>query len=253
MSGVYEQEFKLKASDTDLWRRLRLSVLFRMFQDISIAHTEALGAGRQKTLDRGALWVVTHMRLSVSRMPCYDEEIILKSWPGETMHVIFPRYYQIETKSGEVLVRGSSLWLLINRNGRGMVFPERLGVDIEGVRLGTEIPAPESLASPSELPETAERIVHYSETDLNGHMNNTRYLDWMDDLFSVDFHRSHMIRDLQINFVSEAAAGQAVELHWLLDSDTLFVKGCSKGFSMDCSGKKEKEKVIFAVRATFGY
>ena len=239
MNGIYQQEFRIRASDTDIWQRLRLSALLRMFQESSIAHTEALGAGREKTLDRGALWVVTRMKLQVSRMPGYDEEVILKSWPGETMHVVFPRYYQVETKSGRVLIRASSLWLLLSREQRSVIFPEKLGIRIEGVSNGTEMAMPESLVFPSVFPETAERTVQYSETDLNGHMNNSCYLDWMDDLLDVAFHRCHIIRSLQINFVSEVQTGQTVTIHWLLEDRLLFVKGCFDG------------RQIFAVRAIF--
>ncbi|WZL77603.1 thioesterase [Eubacteriales bacterium mix99] len=98
---------------------------------------------------------------------------------------------------------------------------------------------PESLVFPSVFPETAERTVQYSETDLNGHMNNSCYLDWMDDLLDVAFHRCHIIRSLQINFVSEVQTGQTVTIHWLLEDRLLFVKGCFDG------------RQIFAVRAIF--
>ena len=69
--------------------------------------------------------------------------------------------------------------------------------------------------------------------------DNTRYLDWMDDLLNVEFHRSHAIRDLQINFTSEVTTGQAIDIRWLSDEHTLSMKGCSGG------------KQIFAIRAAF--
>ena len=155
------------------------------------------------------------------------------------MHVVFPRYYQVETKSGGVLIRASSLWLLLSREQRSVIFPEKLGIRIKGVSNGTEMAMPESLVFPSVFPETAERTVQYSETDLNGHMNNSCYLDWMDDLLDVAFHRCHIIRSLQINFVSEVQTGQTVTIHWLLEDRLLFVKGCFDG------------RQIFAVRAIF--
>jgi len=67
--------------------------------------------------------------------------------------------------------------------------------------------------------------------------DNTRYLDWMDDLLNVEFHRSHAIRDLQINFTSEVTTGQVVDIRWLSYEHTLSMKGCSGG------------KQIFAIRA----
>ncbi|MEG0751340.1 MAG: thioesterase [Oscillospiraceae bacterium] len=224
MSGCFEQKFVMTASDVDRWQRLRPSVLFRMLQEISIAHTEALGAGRSKTLDKGVLWVVTRVRLEVERLPRYDERVILSSWPGETMRVIFPRYYQMETESGEILLRASSLWLLMNQKERHFVFPEELGVIVPGFVRGDELFQPESIVPP-ETQKSLFRKVAYSELDLNGHMNNTRYLDWLFDLFPASFHKEHTLRGVEINFSSETKPDATVELRWKYSENELFAKG----------------------------
>ena len=101
--SIYREELLLRSKDVDLHRRLRTSRLFELLQEASIRHTEQLGMGREKTLDKGILWVVGLQRAEITRMPVYDEQIVLKSWPGETMHFFFPRYYQIETADGELL------------------------------------------------------------------------------------------------------------------------------------------------------
>ena len=71
-SGIYEKKLRLRSSDVDVDRRLRTSVLFSMFQEAAIAHTEELGMGRAKTLDKGLLWIVSLQKLEVLRMPEYD-------------------------------------------------------------------------------------------------------------------------------------------------------------------------------------
>lgn len=55
-SDIYRAEKKLLADDVNLFRKLRLSSLFRMLQEAAIAHTEGLGAGRAKTLDKADEW-----------------------------------------------------------------------------------------------------------------------------------------------------------------------------------------------------
>ena len=57
-TGIYRRELLLRSKDVDLYRRLRLSRMFELFQEASIRHTEQLGMGREKTLDRGILWVL---------------------------------------------------------------------------------------------------------------------------------------------------------------------------------------------------
>ena len=55
-----------------MYRRLRISTMFEWFQEGSITHTEELGCGREKTLDKGLLWVVTLQRAEIGRLPLYD-------------------------------------------------------------------------------------------------------------------------------------------------------------------------------------
>ena len=101
MSGVYERPLLLGSEHVDCFRRLRVSTLFELLQTASIRHTEELGVRRDKTLDRGLLWVVARQHVVVERMPAYDERIIVRSWPGETLRVLFPRYYELVSERGE--------------------------------------------------------------------------------------------------------------------------------------------------------
>ena len=107
--SVYSQTLLLRSKDVDCYRRLRTSELFLLLQEAAIRHTEQLGMGRDKTLDKGILWVLLMQRAEIARMPEYDEEIVLKSWPGKTMHLLFPRYASLETSTGEPLLKASAL------------------------------------------------------------------------------------------------------------------------------------------------
>lgn len=169
--SIYETDYIILSSDTDANRRLRLSRLFTMLQEASIAHTTALGMGREMTLDKGLLWIVTLQQARITRMPEYDEKIRLRSWPGKTMHLLFPRYYRIEDQKGSALVEASALWALMDQKTRRVVFPELFGVKIRGVHTGKEIPLPAAPKAPAAAEESAF-TVPYSYVDLNGHMSN---------------------------------------------------------------------------------
>ena len=227
-TGVYEKRLRLRSSDVDVDRRLRTSVLFSMFQEAAIAHTEALGMGRAKTLDKGLLWIVTLQSLEIERMPEYDEDVILKSWPGDTMHLLFPRYYSMETADGEPLLKGSSLWSLLDAGTRSIVFPEKHGIKIKGVRTGNEIALP---SAPKSLPLTDQKeiTVTYSITDLNGHLNNTRYFDLAEDFIYGDM-KGMNLKSLRSEFSREIRIGTTFTLSSGREKNRFYVSG---------SGEKE--------------
>ena len=207
---MYRTTYRILSSDTDANRRLRLSRLFTLLQEASIAHTTELGMGREKTLDRGLLWIVTLQQANIARLPVYDETVVLKSWPGRTMHLLFPRYYRIEDEHGNALVEASALWALMDEKKRSVVFPEQYGIRIRGVHTGKEIALPVAPKVPQQI-ETAAFSVPYSYVDFNGHMNNTRYFDLAEDRMPEAL-RSRAITRVQTEYAKEAREGDVITL-----------------------------------------
>ena len=74
---VLSKQLSVTATQVDMFRRLRLSSLFALLQETAIEHTIQLGCPREKTLDRGLLWIVTHYCLRIARLPLYDEQLTL--------------------------------------------------------------------------------------------------------------------------------------------------------------------------------
>ena len=221
--SVYEKGYRLLSSDVDAGQRLRLSRLFTFLQEASIAHTTELGMGREKTLDRGLLWIVTLQQVQVARLPVYDEDVKLLSWPGETMHLYFPRYYRMEDRAGRTLLTGSALWALMDRESRKMVFPEDHGVRIHGETGEKPLPLP-AAPKPAKDGEKEAFTVPYSYVDLNGHMNNTRYLDLSEDRMPADL-RARPIREVRAEYSGEAKLGETVDLTYGRQGDAFLLSG----------------------------
>ena len=221
--SVYREELLLRSKDVDMFRRLRTSELFRLLQEASIRHTEQLGMGRDKTLDKGILWVLLMQRAEIVRMPEYDEQIVLKSWPGKTMHLLFPRFYSLETAEGEPLLKASALWSLVDEKTRKVVFPEKYGVVIDGVATGEEIAMPGAVAK-GECAHERDFTVPYSFVDLNGHMNNTRYFDLAEDSVGAAA-AGKLLRGVSVEYQNEARLLQTLHLRWSGEDGSVFLCG----------------------------
>ena len=223
MSEIYTERLTLRSRDVDMFRRLRTSELFKLLQEASIRHTEELGMGRDRTLDKGILWVLLMQRAEITRMPEYDEQIVLRSWPGKTMHLLFPRFYSLETEAGEALVKASALWGLVDEKSRKAVFPERYGIEIAGVETGKEIDLPGPIRKMACDREKCFEVP-YSFVDLNGHMNNTRYFDLAEDCVGAAA-RGKLLKEVRTEYVNEARFGEELMLRWNGEDGTVFLAG----------------------------
>ncbi|MBQ5977872.1 MAG: hypothetical protein IJL51_07050 [Oscillospiraceae bacterium] len=223
--SVYREEILLRSKDVDLYRRLRLSRLFELLQEASIRHTEQLGMGREKTLDKGLLWVVTMQRCEIDRLPEYDERITLTSWPGPMMHVFFPRYYRLADAQDKTLLSASALWMLVDEQTRKMVFPDEWGVEIAGVTTGREIRLPSGLKKLA-CSDEASFTVPFSYVDLNGHMNNTRYFDLAEDHIPAAAE-GRRLRAVSTEYTAEARFRDALTLRWGSEGERWYMEGLS--------------------------
>lgn len=184
MTELLSQTHTIRSEQVDVHRRLRPSALFLMLQQIALDHCKTLGLDTDVTLHRNLLWVVTRYHVEINRLPRYEETVTLETWPGATRRVLFPRYFRMKDADGSVLLRVSSVWVLIDGATRSMISPKAYNLEpIEGRVEGDELPynvPPETIA-----PQRTEQFtVPYSFLDLNGHMNNTRYFDLCGDLIA---------------------------------------------------------------------
>lgn len=226
MNGLYERALRLGSEHVDCFRRLRASTLFALFQSASMRHMEELGLGRDRTLDRGLLWVVARQYVVIDRMPIYDERVTLRSWPGKTLRVLFPRYYEILSGSGETLVRGSAVWTLMDESTRTIVLSGEFGDWIEGVTTGRELPYLTRIA-PIETPNRFDFTVPYSYVDLNGHMNNTRYFDMLEDRLPAA-KSGKLLREVRAEYHAEARLGETVHIAWGEENGRYYVNRVSE-------------------------
>lgn len=219
----YEITYKILSSDTDADQRLRISRLFTFLQEAAIAHTQELGAGREKTLDKGFLWVVSVQQVKISRLPVYDETIVLTSLPGDRMHTFFPRYYHITDESEQSLISASALWMLMDAKERKMVQPAEAGIDIPGAEPDWETFLPAGPPLPKEAEEQSF-TVPYSYVDLNGHMNHTRYFDLAEDSMPVSL-RTRKIREIRCEFSGEAKEGDRLNIRMQTKENLFLMAG----------------------------
>ena len=238
----YTQNFTLEDIHLNRFGRLKPSVLLYFVQEISGQHAARLGAGWEALAEKKLFWAIIRHKIHITRMPTAGETIRLETWPMPTTRTAYPRATVAYDAQGNELFRTLALWVLMDPENRTMVLPGRSGVEVPGILRGLELDTPGSL-SPAELENSRVRQVSFTELDRNGHMNNTRYLDWIDDLLSSDFHSAHTPEQIHLCYLSEAREGDEISLKWSpLEDNVLRVEATRE------DGKVTR---IFAAQITF--
>ena len=98
----------------------------------------------------------------------------------------------------------------MDRRTRAMVSPAETGVLIHGMEADWETYFPR-LPKTAVSEEPIRWTVPYSVTDINGHMNNARYLDLAEDHMPPDL-RGRALRELRAEYAAEVRLGETLEL-----------------------------------------
>ena len=199
--------------------------LFRLMQKVSGDHCREIGYGEPVMEEKGLMWVITRHGVNVLRWPEPGEALLARTWPGATRHGMCPRYYRIESESGELLITGCAIWSVVGRESRKMVVPEACGVEIEPLVTGLESRRPGAPLR-REGRERAEYTVSEAVLDENRHMNNTRYYDLAEQLLGT---RGKPLREALVEYSAEAREGDRLLLEWSGEDGLFVISGSNNG------------------------
>ena len=200
---MYQEKIFINSNDVDDHCDLKISTIFKYLQQVSTNHAELLGIGKEETLRRGEFWVITRMKVIIHQMPKMLDTLTVTTHPGEKVMFIFPRYYQIYNEKGELVISASSSWALLDINTHKIkVKPFEDDFILPFEKLDEDISLPEKI-NPDQLIIVDERKVRYSDIDLNGHLNNTKYIDYIIDTHDSDFYQKHRVKEILINYEKE--------------------------------------------------
>ena len=246
MTSTYHAQFQVTDEFLDENHQLKTSALLYFVQEVSGQHATVLGTGWDALQEKHLFWAIIRHRVRITRLPMAGETVTLETWPMPTTRVAYPRATVAYDEDGCELFRTTALWVLMDTETRAMVLPARSGVTVEGILTGNELEAPGSL-SPKELSQTVPHQVTEAELDRNQHMNNTRYMDWIDSLLLGDFRKEHPMQEFTVCYLSEARKGQSLELCWELSGEQVLSVEVQRPKD-DESGKTER---IFAAGVVF--
>ena len=238
----YTQTFTLTDLDVDCFCNLKLSSLLFYAQEVAGKHSALLGADYDALAKKNLFWAVSRHKVQITRLPRLGETITVETWPMPTTKVAYPRALAAYDAQGNELFRSISIWVLMDLESRAMVLPGKSGVEVAGWLAGNELTTPHSIV-PKALQNSAQRTVTYSCLDRNGHMNNTRYLDWVADLLPSKFYGAHQPKELVICYNQEALEGQEIHLQWALNGDG--------ELTVDGHRVRQNEERVFSAQVTF--
>lgn len=229
---VYKNDYIIGYRDVDFNKNLRLSALFEYFQDTASMNVEKLGIGVDVISEKYSVaWVLTKILVEIKRIPKWSEKITVETWPHKPKKFEFDRDFRVRDEHGDIIASAISNWVLLDLNTREIKKSEVIASDYPPLHFTDERAINgrlRKLKPFGELQSVYRKITGYSDTDINGHINNAKYIDFIMDCFSMEEHKSHNVKSIQVNYIKEVFPGDELVLYRDLsraDSNLVYIEG----------------------------
>lgn len=211
MNEPFAYKTTLDMCSVDFTGRWQPGAAFRAMQEAANGHCRLLNLSFEELRELGLAWVLTRARLQMDEYPVLGSEVTVRTWPGATRHMFFPRNFVFEA-NGKALGRASMLFVLLDLETRRIAPPSRLGRDMPAFDIPAPLPFPGNLRAVDAPAVERGYTPVYMDLDMNGHVNNTRYVDWFMNQFAPERHAKQMVSDLLVHYNFEVLPGETLTL-----------------------------------------
>lgn len=193
--------------DVDHQSIMTFKAIARAFQGMATTHSAKVGAGYKVLNRNGFVWFLHRLRIDVISFPRLFDEVVLQTWSRGFKGFKGFREYRIASSEGTPLVQGSSVWLFYNFVKKKVIkVPQEIS-DHYTFETQKNFDTELDIWNPQRIPDPANQVsigLRYSDFDINGHVNNTEYIGFLESAFYSDRGKEcRRIEQLKIRFDRE--------------------------------------------------
>ncbi len=211
MNVIGRFNFHVDIFNVDHQGKLNIQNYFNFMQEGALNHATSLGFGSQDLLKKNLIWVVTRMELHTYSEFFWNDSITLETWSRGLIGPYAFRDFKFCDQKGEEVAKASSSWIPIDLNTRKplvLTHDEDLKKTSHHEEVGVEAQKIVLRSEPNQ--KISEFKVRNSDLDINMHVNNSKYIQWIYD--SCELNELNSFKNFSINYQSEAVLSDTISL-----------------------------------------
>lgn len=214
MKMTHRERFVVKFHEVDFRGKVKLFTIMDYIQHTAEVHGTSIGLGFENMMNHGLFWVVSRMKLNMERYPGACEEVIIETELAGCEKLFCVRRFTILDGKENIIGNATLYYLMVDAKTKFPQKPKVCPIDIINVDVDNKgHEGLKKLKMPGDEPLVINRALYYNEIDANNHVNNAKYVSFVEDCFSLKWHEEHEIASMQINYVKEIKAEDTLKLN----------------------------------------
>lgn len=217
MGLTYQMKMKIPFDMADMNGHIKLPDVILLSLQVSGMQSIELGVSDKDMLDQyNLVWIITDYDIDVTRLPSFAEEITIETEALTYNRLFCYRRFTIFDEAGEAIIQMMATFVLMDRDSRKVhavdpeiVAPYQSDFSKKLLR-GPKYPALEN-------PVSKDYHVRFYDLDMNGHVNNSKYLDWIFEVMGADFLMKYIPKKIHLKYVKEVRPGGMIASSYDLD------------------------------------
>ncbi|WP_395317968.1 acyl-[acyl-carrier-protein] thioesterase [Fructilactobacillus frigidiflavus] len=210
-ADIFTEEYTIANFETNIHGTITLQYLLDVIIQASEDQSRLINLGTEKVQADGVTWVVIQYDVDIKQLPKAGQTVQLQTQGTSYTKSFANRRFWVRDRDGNVLVEVKSLWVMMNLTTRKMVRIPEAAVAPYGSEKVKRLERLHKLAKyDAASAETMQFPVTFNDIDFNGHVSNTRYINWMSDTLSFDFQKQRLPTGFSIKFEDEVRYGDHV-------------------------------------------
>lgn len=211
--SIWEESYPIRFYEVGADKKLTVPNLCNFIQNSSADHINHLGVGLADLQRDNNTWVLSRMLLHINALPSWSDLVKLQTWQVCRHKLFAVRDYQISGADGQPVANATSSWLVLNRERRRPVcckgYMEKMAPVAERRAISSFAEKVKDLAEEA-VQITSPVQVSPSDIDMNGHVNNVKYLQWiLENMSRAGVSSSHSM-EIEVNYMGESFLGDSL-------------------------------------------
>lgn len=229
-NDIFTTRIHLGTSECDYRGQWKIASILEAAQNTANEHSDALQIWHRDLESKGVSWVLSKTEISVERYPRLGETVFIKTFTKGVRALFSPRYFLIEDEAGDEVARIGSLMLLLDHSTRKAVAPDKVGIMVpDSPDLSPTIKIPMRKVKVEGKKKLRNHVPQYSDIDVNRHVNNTKYVEWLCNDLGFDVLNHQEIESATICYLVEILPEQTVTNALVINGDQFQYSGESNG------------------------
>lgn len=218
MQKIDEYPFYVEPFHVDFMGRMFLGILGNHLLNAAGNHSQRRGWGIGALNEHHHTWVLSRLSIEMEEMPLQYEHGTIKTWVESVIKLFTNRNFAILRSDGTPYGYARSIWAMIDTETRR---PCDL-LTLYGGDILNYVVSEEENVCPIDghgrfrfrEPELVRTIdTHYSDVDINGHINSIKYIEHILDLFPAERFRKQRLQRFEIAYKSESYVGDRLSFY----------------------------------------